>query len=102
MLSVVSQFTHYGLLWRPALSVLHSVYRFVQQDKAWDRWWPSAWNEFELMRGILPLLELDIGKRICPWFWHKMRPGPAVRPECTQEHCVWQLAVPRGAAGRCD
>ena len=33
--SVVAHFVHFGLLWRPSLSVLHTIFAFCRQGSPW-------------------------------------------------------------------
>ena len=63
--SVAAHFTHFALLWRQALSVLSSVYVFIQRGSG-RRPWASLVREFRVMRGLLPLLQCEIVSRVAP------------------------------------
>ena len=64
--SVLGIYISYGLLWRPSISAPHALYQFVLSGHSTSKWWPSARQEAELMRGLLPFLSLDKGRNISP------------------------------------
>ena len=56
----VRHLTFCGLMARPSLSILHSVYAFVQKFSASvGVLWPSVVNELKAFKGILFLLVQD-------------------------------------------
>ena len=65
MRTVLGQFVSIALLWRPALSIPHASYRFVQQPVLKAMLWLSVRVELQQMRSVLPLLVYDIGAPAC-------------------------------------
>ena len=59
-------YTWAALLWRPALSVPHSIYVFVRQSRRWCPLWPSVRWELEVMRGMLGLLAAELSRPVAP------------------------------------
>ncbi len=61
--AVVAHYVHWSPLWRPAMSVVHATYSLLQLDAVVVPVWPSVRRELVMMRGILPLLYGDTGRR---------------------------------------
>ena len=93
--TVLGQFMHYAQLWRPAMSVPHALYTFVQKARWGTELWPLARQEVQWMRSLLPLLRLDVGRRVAPIVLAQDAAGPSIAVhECATGAYCWGVGRP--------
>jgi hypothetical protein len=82
---VVAHYVHWGILWRPSLSVPHAVYQFITvhfDDPEAQPIWPSVRRELVMMRGLLPLLRADLSRPLSDTVLAQDAAGPSEDAAC--------------------